>query len=156
MSVKCILVQTMDNVCPKAIVGVVFVFNLTTAMIAEKVNERIQNQYEFHLILMCFQFIDQICVTMFIVVMANVAMVFVNAIPVIRVLDVKFHVRLKSINIIQSSYNDLFFILADRCAGVNCHYGTCYEGHCSCSEGYTGPYCETASMCLHPIIIHAS
>ena len=38
------------------------------------------------------------------------------------------------------------FILADHCAGINCHYGTCYEGRCSCSEGYTGTYCENLSM----------
>lgn len=96
MSVKCILVQTMDNVCPKAIVGVVFVFNLTTAMIAEK-------------------FIDQICVTMFIVVMANVAMVFVNAIPVIRVLDVKFHriAVLESIATMERATKDIVLVLKD-------------------------------------------
>ena len=46
------------------------------------------------------------------------------------------------------------FILADHCAGVNCNYGTCYEGRCTCSEGYTGPYCDTLSeylICLKSI-----
>ncbi len=37
-------------------------------------------------------------------------------------------------------------VLADLCAGVNCIYGTCHEGRCTCYEGYTGYYCETPRM----------
>ncbi len=70
-------------------------------------------------------------------------MVFVNVNQVIQDHDVIFHVcffHLKKSKIIED------FILADLCAGINCNYGTCYEGRCACPEGYTGYYCETPRM----------
>lgn len=35
---------------------------------------------------------------------------------------------------------------ADPCASINCNYGTCHEGQCICSEGYTGTYCDSLSI----------
>jgi hypothetical protein len=40
----------------------------------------------------------------------------------------------------------IVYFIADLCAGINCNHGTCYEGRCSCPEGYTGYYCETSGM----------
>jgi hypothetical protein len=33
----------------------------------------------------------------------------------------------------------------DKCADVNCNFGTCVEGTCQCDEGYEGDDCSIAS-----------
>lgn len=30
----------------------------------------------------------------------------------------------------------------DKCAGINCVYGTCISGVCKCNTGYTGTLCD--------------
>lgn len=82
---------------------------------------------------------------MSIVPMVNVVMASANVIQDIQALDAILHVGffLFSFCLIFQSSNR--FLLADQCAGVICNYGTCYEGRCSCSEGYTGPFCDTLS-----------
>lgn len=39
--------------------------------------------------------------------------------------------------------------LADLCASINCHYGQCYEGRCTCYDGYIGDYCDMPSKKWH-------
>ena len=36
--------------------------------------------------------------------------------------------------------------IEERGAGINCNYGLCEEGRCSCQTGYVGFYCDTPSM----------
>lgn len=82
--------------------------------------------------------------------MDNVVKVFVNVIKVILdhvvMLHVSFFLLLKKTK--KNSIINSNFILADLCANVNCNYGACSEGRCSCYEGYTGYYCDTPSMIL--------
>jgi hypothetical protein len=85
---------------------------------------------------------------MFTVVMDNVGRVFVNVMEVILVHDVTYHVSLYKKKRLSNCLVSFFFfyIIADLCAGINCIYGTCQEGRCVCSEGYTGYYCDTPGM----------
>lgn len=75
--------------------------------------------------------------------MDNAVMASVNATQVIREHGVIFHVSVQRHRWPSVSFTWLF--LADLCAGVSCNYGTCHEGRCSCTEGYTGYYCDTPS-----------
>ena len=76
-------------------------------------------------------------------VMDNAVMASVNVTQDIREHGVIFRVSVQRNRWSSISFTGL--LLADLCAGVSCNYGTCYEGRCSCTEGYTGYYCDTPS-----------
>lgn len=144
--VQSIHVRIMVNVSLKATVDVVFVHRPTMVMIVEKVTgeSTVPLSILSFLLLQCN---EPIHVKMFTVAMDNVGMVFVNVILVTPEHDAIFHVDSIDAFIEHASrslLSSLLFI-ADACAGVNCNYGTCIEGRCTCSEGYTGPYCDTIS-----------